>query len=161
MIRQIFPLLLLGVIAFPCVHAAATLEDVERSFRPYKDGFPQIAGIKPGMVITASNVDQAKEVLDPELYQHIKDGWVEITVGETTDFILHENYIQASKDNLNQTSLGDQPGAINGFIAGRPLSKSRTAMIRVRVRNWHGTISTAITGGITRQYIHFTGALRI
>jgi len=120
MIRQIFPLLLLGVIAFPCVHAAATLEDVERSFRPYKDGFPQIAGVKPGMVITASNADQAKEVLDPELYQHIKDGWVEITVGETTDFILHENYIQASKDNLNQTSLGDQPGAINGFIAGRP-----------------------------------------
>ena len=102
------------------VFAEATLEDVENSFRPYKDGFPQVEGVKPGMVINASNVEQAKEVLDDELYQHIKDGWVEITVGETTDFILHDSYIQASKDNLNKTSLGAQPGEISGFVAGRP-----------------------------------------
>jgi len=102
------------------VFAEDTLEDLERSFRPYKDGFPQIEGVEPGMVINASNVDQAKEVLDDELYQHIKDGWVEITVGETTDFILHDGYIQASKDNINSTSLGSKPGELIGFVAGRP-----------------------------------------
>ncbi len=123
MIKQTFLLCLLGGIAFHGVYAEDTLEDVEQSFRPYQGGFPQVEGVSPGMVITASNVDQAREVLDQELYQHIKDGWVEITVGETTDFILHEGYIRATRDNLNKTSLGDKPGEINGFIAGRPFVK--------------------------------------
>ncbi len=113
-------LLFFCMIHINTVFAEATMEDAERSFRPYKDGFPQVDGVKPGMVINASNVDQAKDVIDAELYKHIKDGWVEITVGKTTDFILHENYIKASKDNLNATKLGSKPGELTGFVAGRP-----------------------------------------
>jgi len=118
MIKLLILLALIPLTMTP-VFAEDTLEDLERSFRPYKDGVPQIEGVTPGMVINASNVDQAKEVLDDEMYQHIKDGWVEITVGETTDFILHDGYIQASKDNMNSTSLGSKPGELNGFVAGR------------------------------------------
>lgn len=118
MIKLLILLALIPLTMTP-VFAEDTLEDLERSFRPYKDGVPQIEGVTPGMVINASNVDQAKEVLDDEMYQHIKDGWVEITVGETTDFILHDGYIQASKDNMNSTSLGSKPGELIGFVAGR------------------------------------------
>jgi len=98
---------------------AVTAEDVDKSFFPYKDGFPTVKGVTPGMVITKDNVEQAKEALDPEMYQHIKDGWVEITVAETTDFGLHPNYIQATKDHLGEVKLGDKVGQIENFIAGR------------------------------------------
>lgn len=108
-------------------HSEATMDDVENSFKPYRTEVPTVEGVKPGMVITAANVDQAKEALDPELYQHIKDGWVEITVGETTSFLLHDKYIQATKDGLNQTSLGAKTGEINGFVAGRPFPEEPDA----------------------------------
>ncbi len=99
---------------------AATLEDVEASFYPYKEGVPHVEGITPGMVINASNVESAKDALDPGLYQHIKDGWVEITVGETTSFDLHPNYVEATRKGVGKVSLGDSLGQINGFVAGRP-----------------------------------------
>jgi len=111
------------LLAYNSVLAEATMEDVDRSFFPYKDGFPQHDFVKPGVVINASNVDKAKDVIDPELIQHIKDGWVEIEVGEPFDLALHENYIKATKDHLNEVSLGDKPGAINGFVAGRAFVK--------------------------------------
>lgn len=98
---------------------AASLEDVENSFFPYRSGPPDAGAIKPGMVINQSNAETAKDVLDPALYQHVKDGWLEIKVGETTDFALHPNYIQATRDGLNKTSIGSD-GNLIGFVAGRP-----------------------------------------
>ncbi len=115
-----FLFLMVCLLTCGAAFAEATLEDVERSFYPYKDGQPQIEGVTPGMVINPSNVEQAKEALDPELYQHIKDGWVEIEVAETFDLALHENYIKATGDNLNSTRLGEEPGELIGFVAGRP-----------------------------------------
>ena len=100
---------------------AADPADVEQSFYPYKSGKPSVPGLEVGMVINQGNVDSVKDALDPELYNHIKDGWVEIKVGDTTDFILHPNYIEASKK--NDVTLGDKPGKINNFIAGRPFPK--------------------------------------
>jgi hypothetical protein len=91
---------------------AATMEDVERSFYPYKDGGPTFEGLAPGMTIN--------EILDAAMFQKISDGWLEMTVGETTSFDLHPNYVQATRDNLGQVSLGNELGQINGFVAGRP-----------------------------------------
>jgi hypothetical protein len=54
------------------------------------------------------------------MFQKISDGWLEMTVGETTSFDLHPNYVQATRDNLGQVSLGNELGQINGFVAGRP-----------------------------------------
>jgi hypothetical protein len=99
---------------------AATPEDVDNSFFPYKNNTPEAAGLTPGMVINASNADSVKDVLDPALYQHLKDGWLEIKVGETTSFDLHPNYVEATRKGLGQVSLGDELGQINGFVAGRP-----------------------------------------
>ncbi|NCF19302.1 MAG: DUF1329 domain-containing protein [Haliea sp.] len=99
---------------------AATMEDVERSFYPYKDGGPTFEGLAPGMTINSGNVAQFKEILDAAMFQKISDGWLEMTVGETTSFDLHPNYVQATRDNLGQVSLGNELGQINGFVAGRP-----------------------------------------
>jgi hypothetical protein len=97
---------------------AADAANVEQSFYPYKSSKPSVEGLEVGMVINKDNVDSVKEALDPELYNHIKDGWVDITVGETTDFILPQTYIDASLK--GDVTLGDKSGEINNFIAGRP-----------------------------------------
>ncbi len=93
---------------------------VEKSFYPYKDGVPTNPAIKVGMVINAANVDQAKDALDPAMYQMIKDGWVEIKVGPTTSFDLNKSYVDATEKSYKAVSLGDKPGDIKGYVAGRP-----------------------------------------
>lgn len=99
---------------------AATPEDVENSFFPYANWKPEFPGLQPGMVINQANIEQFKDVVDFMLYDHIKKGWYEIRVGETTSFDLHPNYVQATRDHLNEVSLGDEVGQINNFVAGRP-----------------------------------------
>lgn len=99
---------------------AATLEEVEKSFYPYKDSVPEAVGVTVGMTINASNVESVKDVLDPGTYQQVKDGWFEITVGETTSFDLHPNYVEQTRKGLGNVKLGEKLGEIEGFVAGRP-----------------------------------------
>lgn len=99
---------------------AATLEDVETSFYPYRDEVPMHAGLSAGTVISSANVAQFEDILDPALFEQIGDGWLEVKVGETTSFDLHPNYVQATRDNIGKVSLGAELGEINGFVAGRP-----------------------------------------
>jgi len=118
---------LVATLGGGAVGFAATPEDVENSFYPYKNGLPEAAGVTPGMVINASNVDSVKDVLDPGMYQHIKDGWMEMKVEETTSFDLHPNYVEATRKGLGQVELGEKLGQINGFVAGRPFPEEPDA----------------------------------
>ena len=106
---------------------AATPEDVENSFFPYKEGGPTFAGLASGMTINSGNVAQFKDILDAAVFQQVSAGEWEMQVGETTSFGLHPNYVQATRDNLGQVSLGDQLGQINGFVAGRPFPEEPDA----------------------------------
>ena len=95
---------------------SATNEDVDKSFYPYKDGVPSFAGLKAGLVIDQSNVEKFKEVLDPATFEFVSQGWTKITVGDTTTFDLHPNYVQATRDGLGKVKLGAQSGEIEGFV---------------------------------------------
>lgn len=118
--KNIFPLLSL-LMASLCVPVqAATEADVEQSFNPYKNGFPNFPGLQPGTVINKTNVEQFKDILDQGMYTVIKNGWYEMKAGATTQFELNKNYIEATKKNINKTKLGAKNGEISGFIAGRP-----------------------------------------
>ncbi|WP_290705578.1 DUF1329 domain-containing protein [Amphritea sp.] len=99
---------------------AATEQDVENSFYPYKNGVPSFNGLSAGMTINQGNVEQFKEVLDPAMYEFIKAGDTEVKVGETTSFDLHSSYVNATKANLANVKLGANPGEISGSVAGRP-----------------------------------------
>jgi hypothetical protein len=99
---------------------AASEADLEKSFQPYKGGTPSVAGLAPGTVIGKANAAQFKAALDPGLFKHIQDGWVEVTVGPTTSFDLNKAYIEATRKNLGKAKLGAKPGEIAGFSAGRP-----------------------------------------
>jgi hypothetical protein len=99
---------------------AASADDVEKSFYPYKSGVPTHAGIKPDVVINKSNVESMKDALDPAMFQFIKDGLLEIRIGETQSFDLNKNYVDATRANLNKTKLGAKSGELSGYLAGRP-----------------------------------------
>lgn len=107
-------------VAAPSAGVAATAADVEASFYPYKKGVPKFQGLSSGMVISSANVDQFKEIIDIELFNKVKEGWLEIKVGDTTSFDLHPNYVKATIDGLGKVSLGAEVGEIKGFVAGRP-----------------------------------------
>lgn len=106
---------------------AVAADVVDNSFYPYRDGAPSFAGLEVGMTINAGNVAQFEEVIDPAMYQMIKDGSVELKVGETTSFDLHPNYVEATRKSLGQVSLGNELGQINGFVAGRPFPEEPDA----------------------------------
>lgn len=107
--------------------SAASPEDVDNSFYPYRNGAPTFPGLSAGMTIDASNVEKFADILDPALYEQVKAGWVAITVGKTTSFDLHPNYVKATREHLNQAKLGDKPGQITGFVAGRPFPEEPDA----------------------------------
>ena len=112
-------LTLAWMVGPPC----AAADEIQEQFNTYQNWQPEMpAGLATGTVINASNVESFAAVLDPAMIQHIKDGWTEITVGEVIDMPLHPNYAKATVDNRNKetVTLGDQPGQINGFVAGRP-----------------------------------------
>lgn len=99
---------------------AENLKDIEESFYPYKSGVPEYAGLKAGMVINSANVDKFKDILDPVIFQQVKDGLYEFPVGETTSFDLNNSYVEATRKNLNKVTLGDNAGELQNFVAGRP-----------------------------------------
>lgn len=105
----------------------ASADVVDDSFYPYASGAPTYAGLSVGMTINAGNADQFKEILDPAVYQQLKDGWFEMKVGETTSFDLHPNYVEATRKSLGKVSLGGEVGQINGFVAGRPFPEEPDA----------------------------------
>ena len=106
---------------------AATEADVDNSFFPYKTEKPSFSGLSVGMTINSGNVDQFADILDEQMFRHIKDGQMEMKVGETTSFGLHPNYIQATRDHLNTVTLGESVGQINNFVAGRPFPEEPDA----------------------------------
>ena len=99
---------------------AATEQDVENSFYPYKNGVPTYQGLSAGITINQANVDQFKEIIDPAMYDFIKAGDTEIKVGETTSFDLNKSYVDATRKYMNDVKLGDKVGEISGSVAGRP-----------------------------------------
>ncbi|MBI2314353.1 MAG: DUF1329 domain-containing protein [Betaproteobacteria bacterium] len=112
--------LVAAVAVLPWLSYAATEADVDNAFYPYKSGVPVHPAIKPGMVINKGNVASAKDALDPAMFQHIQDGWLEIAVGPTTSFDPSKNYVEATKKNLGKVKLGAKLGELTGYVAGRP-----------------------------------------
>ncbi|WP_221797107.1 DUF1329 domain-containing protein [Oceanobacter mangrovi] len=98
-----------------------TEAQIQASFFPYQtESVPQVPELAPGSVINAGNVDKVMAYLDPAMYQFVKNGDYEITVGETTSFGLHQSYIDATRKYASQAELGAKTGEITAPGAGRP-----------------------------------------
>lgn len=75
-----------------------------------------------GMVVTASNLEQVRQLLDEDLAGLIEKGWLTVTVGKPQSFRPHSNYIAATERHRGKTKLGDSPGVLLNYVAGRPFS---------------------------------------
>ena len=109
------------------VASPAFADAIDDAFYPYTKSVPTAPGLRVGMVIDSSNVDQFRNILDPAIAQHIADGWTSMRVGKTTSFDLHPNYVAETRKSYGQVSLGETVGEINGFVAGRPFPDEPSA----------------------------------
>ena len=82
----------------------------------------KIKSISPeiGTIIDNDNVDSFREILAPRLGDLIEEGLYTITVGEPLSFKPRQAYIDATSEHLGKTKLGEQPGKIFDYVAGRP-----------------------------------------
>ena len=99
--------------------AAFTDADVDNSFYPYKSWTPEFPGYEPGMVINQGNADQFKDILDPGMYDHLKNDRFEMQTAPTGSLELHPNYIQATRDAVANPSVLNAQGIVENFVAGR------------------------------------------
>lgn len=121
MLKHTLASLTLLAASVSAAQAAAISESViQNSFYPYKNNTLAFPGLSVGMTINQGNVDQFKEILDPAMYTFIKNGDTDVTVGATTSFDLHPNYVEATRKYAGDTQLGAEVGEISGSIAGRP-----------------------------------------
>lgn len=113
--------ILVALAAFSLAAAADfTEEDVRKSFYPYQDQVPTFPGYAPGMVIDQGNVERFKDILDPALYDHVKNGVGSLQTKKTESLELHPNYIKATMAaTANPPRLGAD-GLVENFVAGRP-----------------------------------------
>lgn len=80
--------------------------------------------LAPGSTVRAGNLTVAADRLDPVLAKLIEDGLVEVAVGAATSFAPHQAYIDATAGQLGAVSLGDAPGVLLGYHAGRPFAEA-------------------------------------
>ena len=77
---------------------------------------------RPGTVIGAANLARYAEFLDRDFSTFIDRGWATVTVGEPLSFEPHPAYISATARHRGQVTLGAQPGALMGYVQGRPFA---------------------------------------
>jgi len=93
-------------------------EKILAVFLPYRQGAPQVEGITPGIKIDRTNFQVAEEVLPPEILKYLQAGDFALTVQESTDMPLREEYIKATLEHYAQVELGE--GELKNYVAGLP-----------------------------------------
>jgi len=105
---------------------SAVKEKILAEFYPYRQGSPKVDGITPGMTINASNAQAAAAVLPPEVLKVVAAGDLELTVQETTDVPVREEYINATLAYSQSVAIGPD-GALLNYVAGLPFPLVNTA----------------------------------
>lgn len=110
---------LLACACVPCAAGEVSDAVLNKAFYTYKSGAPKVDGITPGTLINKSNVEAAKEYLNPAMYDFIKKGEYEMQVGETFDFTLHPKFIEATRKSAGNVTI-EANGTLKNYISGRP-----------------------------------------
>src|SRR2546428_12097598 len=100
------------------VQADDQQERILAVFHPYRQGFPQVEGISPGMTIDKTNYQVASAVLPSEILKYLQAGDFTITVQETTDMPLRQEYIQATLAHSPHVELRESE--LSNYVAGLP-----------------------------------------
>ena len=95
-----------------------TQEKILATFLPYQQGFPQVEGVTPGIKINKTNAQIAREILPPEILKAFAAGDLEITVQETVDQPLPQEYIAATLKHSAGVEIED--GQLKNYVTGLP-----------------------------------------
>ncbi len=126
-------LLLLSVLvclALTSRSVVAEADFVDKSFALDIAPASEIKAPVPGTLIDANSVQQFQAILDPVLAELIADGKLSILVAESTSFPTHPAYLEATKKYSIGVSLGEEPGEIHNYIAGRPFPDIDESVLR-------------------------------
>ena len=87
--------------------------------------FEQLNEITPpsGFKIDRANIDHYTAIVDEELADFVREGWLTLTVGELTSFRPHAAYITATAQHGGSTKL-DAPGILVDYNGGRPFPRA-------------------------------------
>ena len=77
----------------------------------------------PGTVISKDNVASFSAILVPKLVALISDEFLTITTGDAISIATHPAYVEATRRHLDTTELGEEPGIIRNYVAGRPFPR--------------------------------------
>ncbi len=102
----------------PFAFGDETQSKVEELFFPYREGFPKVDGITPGMTLDKGNAQVAKDVLPPELLDRVAAGDLSFTIQETTNTPLRKEFIEATTRNVGKTSAGES--RLENYESGLP-----------------------------------------
>ena len=110
MILQMVTLFLFVVLGFlPAPLHAGSESERERilaAFSPYRGKLPRVDGITPGMKLDRTNAHVASTVLPPEIFKYLAAGDFAVTVQETTDMPLRQEYIDATLMHYDKVVVG-------------------------------------------------------
>lgn len=81
-------------------------ERILAEFYPYRHDRPRVEGVTPGMTVDQSNAQTVAAVLPPEILKVIQAGDLTLTVQETTDVPVREEYINATLAHASQATIG-------------------------------------------------------
>lgn len=112
------------LILFACLLSipGAAADVIEQSFAMDLNA-ATVRNPAPGTVITAANAASFRDVLAPGLGKLATDGFLAITTGRPLDFAVHPGYVEASRRYLDRPALGEQPGVLHDYAAGRPFPR--------------------------------------
>ena len=118
---KVLILLLLALV--PARRAAAadgTQEKLMELFFPYRQGTPKAVGVTPGLKIDTTNAHLVKEVLPPELLDHVVAGEFSFTIQDTTDTPLRQEYIDATVQHYGKAVLDGDGAELQNYEVGLP-----------------------------------------
>src|SRR5437868_14715950 len=78
-----------------------------------------LADVKPGDVVTAANVDQAKDLISPGLEWCIRHGWP-MRIAATKKIEWPKAYKEATEKYSSQVKLAADGLTLQNYVAGQP-----------------------------------------
>ena len=102
--------------------AMASADVVEQSFAVDQEKTSSLNPV-PGTVVTKENVASFSNILAPKLVDLISEEFLTITTGEAISFATHPAYAEATRHYIDTTELGEEPGIIRNYVAGRPFPR--------------------------------------
>ena len=93
-------------------------EKILDNFFPYREGFPSLENIRPGLQVNSENADMVEGALPPELMPYLELGDFSFTVQQTTDFPTRQAFIDATLAHHRGVVVGRDE--LQNYVAGRP-----------------------------------------